>query len=96
MGILKRLFARHSAKKLGVTQESVRAHLLAMDAEQPIDDGRTLEELAIGVGKRAQAANSDAWCEADGAGFEWDGLLEFISNLIEMLMPFILKQRQPK
>jgi hypothetical protein len=96
MGVFRRLFARHAAKKLGVTEDSVRAHLLAMDAEQPVDDGRAVEVLAIEVGRRAQAANSDAWCEADGDGFDWEGLLEFISKLIEMLMPFILKSRQPK
>jgi hypothetical protein len=42
-----------------------------------------------------QAKNSEEWCKADEAGFDWDSLLEFISQLIEMLMPFIVKQRPP-
>ncbi len=89
-----RLFDKIRRQKLGVTKPHVLAELQALEAVSPIDEVPT-EVLAITVMARIQAANCDEWCLANDAGFDWDSLLEFISMLIEMLMPFIVKQRPP-
>ncbi len=89
-----RLFDKFRRAKLGVTRANVLAKLQFLEAISPIDEEPT-EVLAIKVMAALQEANSDEWCKANDAGFDWDGLLEFISQLIEMLMPFIVKQRPP-
>ncbi len=89
-----RLFEKVRRVKLGVTRAHVLAELQALEAVSPIDEVPT-EVLAITVMAEIQKANCEEWCTANDAGFDWDSLLEFISRLIEMLMPFILKQRPP-
>jgi hypothetical protein len=89
-----RLFDKIRRVKLGVTRASILAELAQLESVSPIDEVAT-EVLAVQVMAALQAQNSDEWCKANDAGFDWDSLLEFISQLIEMLMPFIVKQRPP-
>lgn len=89
-----RLFERVRRVKLGVTRPHVLAELQILEAVSPIDETPT-EVLAVQVMAELQKENPDEWCKANDAGFDWDSLLEFISMLIEMLMPFIVKQRPP-
>ncbi|MEE9185234.1 MAG: hypothetical protein V3U39_12285 [Acidimicrobiia bacterium] len=89
-----RLFEKVRRVKLGVTRPSIARILQEMEKVSPIDEVAT-ELLAINVMATLQHESSDEWCEADKVGFDWDSLLEFISMLIEMLMPFIVKQRPP-
>ena len=87
-----RLFSRIQRKRMGVTKDNVERILLAMDKDELIEDEPT-EVLAMEVMTVLQGQNPDEWCEANDAGMDWDSLLEFISKLIEMLMPFIVKSR---
>lgn len=89
-----RLFDKIRRAKLGVTRAHVLAELQDLEAVSPIDEIPT-EVLAITAMAKIQSDNCDEWCTANDAGFDWDSLLEFISQLIEMLMPFIVKARPP-
>ncbi len=89
-----RLFDKARRVRLGVTRAAIIAHLRTMETISPIDEIPT-ELLAVRVMAGIQKDCSDEWCEADKAGFDWDSLLEFITMVIEMLMPFIVKQRPP-
>lgn len=89
-----RLFNKIRRQKLGVTRAGVLAELQELEKVSPIDEEPT-ELLAITVMASLQSIHTDEWCEANDAGFDFDALLDFISQLIEMLMPFIVKQRPP-
>lgn len=89
-----RLFEKVRRVKLGVTRAAILAQLHELEVVSPIDETPT-ELLAVKVMAGLQKENEEEWCEADKTGFDWDALLEFISMVIEMLMPFIVKNRAP-
>lgn len=89
-----RLFEHVQRVKLGVTQPSILVKLAWLESISPIDETVT-EILAVKVMAALQVDNDEEWCKANEAGFDWDALLEFISMVIEMLMPFIVKNRPP-
>jgi len=89
-----RLFDRIKAKKLGVTRESVERILTEIDKVTPVDQTAS-DVLAMEVMRQLREANADAWCNADEAGFDWDAFLEFVTALVEMLIPLIVKKRTP-
>ena len=91
---LRKLFQKRQQRRLGATRADVQKVLLVLDAESPIDE-KPVEVTAIQVMATLRNERSDAYCQADKAGFDFDGLLEFFQAIIEMLMPFIIKSRAP-
>jgi len=89
-----RLFEKTRRVRLGVTRGAIIAQMQEMERVSPVDEIPT-ELLAVRVMARLQSACFEEWCEADKAGFDWDSLQEFISVVVEMLMPFIVMQRPP-
>ncbi len=97
-----RIFDLVTRRKLGITKEAVETSLKQRKAAGEFD-GWTKEnlreklaargqELSLGVCGDIKTANDPAWCEAQKVGaVDWEALLAFITKLIEMLMPFIIK-----
>jgi hypothetical protein len=90
--MLRRLFQKRQQRKLGATRKDVQEILFALDVEDPIDE-QLVEVTAIQVMATLRNSRSDAYCQAEKAGFDFDAFLVFLQGIIEMLMPFIIKNR---
>ena len=57
---------------------------------------RAAEVVALDVMERIRLQNESAWCEAEEAGeLDGDSLLEFLTSLISLLLPIVVKRRAP-
>ena len=100
-----RVFDLAARRKLGITEGAVRASLEARAAAGEFDTWTEENQaeclaakgqlLALSVADDIRAQNAPAWCAAYEAGaIDFEALLAFISKLMEMLMPFVIKRRQ--
>ena len=60
-------------------------------AEAPLSTESEVDVLTMQVIKVLRAENADAFCEAEAADFNWDKFFEFVMQLVEVLLPLIIK-----
>jgi len=90
--VLRKLFQKRKMRKqLGATEEDIERVLLALDAEDPINEPAELTAIRVMAVLREE--RPEAYCKAKEARFDFDSLLDFFAKIIEMLMPFIIKKR---
>jgi len=77
-------------RKLGLTKQQVQAELVELHRAGQVE-GQAVDVLALTVLARLRKKNPAAFCEAEKAGADWEAILEFMVQLIEMLLPLILK-----
>lgn len=95
-------------RRLGITKEAVEESLQRQNAEgrfagwteqnlrENLDAEGELIAVQVITDIKGKPQNSAEWCAAQEGKLgviNWEAVLDFISRLIEMLMPFIIKQQ---
>jgi len=104
-GVVKgKVFNLRTRIKLGITHDAVKASVLRMEEAGEFADwtkenvSECLEArgqlLALAVMEDIRTQNAPAWCEEYEAGaVDWEAVLAFVTQLLQIIMPFIIKSR---
>lgn len=89
------LFTAGWMRRLGVTKDCLLRHMRAMEAARELPETADDVDMthAIKIGGAILTENTNARCEADKAGADWQAFFEAILALLIQLMPYILKDR---
>jgi predicted RNA-binding protein Jag len=85
-------------RRLGIDRDEVELQMQAMEAEGLLPEKAEDIDVtdALQLIDRLKSTRQDAYCEAHKAGADWQAFVQAVVQIMQMIMPLIVKKRAPQ